>query len=138
MGVLREPELFRCAVSMAGIVDLGLMFDNDWAGFHPPATAADFKSLVGDPVADQAYLAAVSPLVQASRIRQPVLLAYGTQDTIVPDRHGRLLFDQLKTSSPASEFHLYGTQGDKRAPIDELADMWDRIALFLARHTAAK
>ncbi len=138
MGVIRDPDTFRCAVSMAGIVDIGMMFDNDWEGFTPPRTGHDFKALVGDPALHKAQWHATSPLAQAGRIKAPVLLAYGAQDTIVPAAHGRQLHAALKASSPSSEFHLYGEGEATTNPEKNLADMWDKIDKFLALHIGSR
>ncbi|MES2900501.1 MAG: prolyl oligopeptidase family serine peptidase [Pseudomonadota bacterium] len=138
MGVLRDPDTFRCAVSMAGIVDIGMMFENDWQGVNPPATGYDLKALVGDPALHKAQLQATSPLAQAGRIKAPVLLAYGAQDTIVPLAHGRLLHAALKASSPGSEFHLYGEGEAAARPDQNLADLWEKVDKFLGRHIGPK
>ncbi len=52
--------------------------------------------LIGDQVKDAAQLKATSPLVQAARIKAPLLLAYGGIDQRVPMYHGRKLLDAIK------------------------------------------
>ena len=48
-----------------------------------------YGRLIGDPQKDAAKFRATSPLHNADKIKQPVLLAYGAQDLRVPIDHGR-------------------------------------------------
>ncbi len=137
MGVLREPALFRCAVSMGGIVDIGMMFERNWKGFSLPHPTY-MKETVGDPVRDKAQFDATSPLKQAARIRNPVLLAYAEADPMVPGQHGKLLFEAIKAGSAQSELHLYQVPGTSMPAEQNLPDMWSRIDAFLSRHIGSR
>ncbi len=132
MGMVKDPDLFRCAVSWGGIVDIDLMFQNKWAGIANGSTS--MKTLVGDPLVDQAQFSATSPLKNAARITGPVFLAYGAEDVMVPAKHGQLMYAALKRGNPMAEFHLYDEQGQDWSLAGNRADMWSKIDSFLARH----
>ncbi len=132
MGMVKDPDLFQCAVSWAGIVDIELMFQHKWAGFS--GGNAKMKALVGDPSTDQAQFSATSPLKNAAKIKGPVLLAYGAHDVKVPAKHGRMLYDALKASNPAAEFYLYDEKGQDWSLAGNRADLWSKIDSFLERH----
>lgn len=135
MGVARSPDLFRCAVSWAGIVDIGLMFKNDWAGFDMPST--DLVHQVGNAGADKAQFAATSPLMLAPSIKAPVFLAYGAEDVQVPAAHGRKLYEAIKSGNQQVEFHLYDDKRQDWSLENNRVDMWTKIEKFL-EHSIGK
>lgn len=81
MGAVKTPELYRCAVSFAGVSDLPdlIEFESDYVGGREAA-----ERMIGRVWADRAQLRATSPARQAERIRTPVLLVHGTVDRSVP------------------------------------------------------
>ncbi|MDB5424411.1 MAG: peptidase prolyl oligopeptidase active site domain protein [Phenylobacterium sp.] len=78
-GVALEPEVYRCAVAVAGIADLRA-FLNDQGDF----SARWLKRYIGVERIGEAALLAISPAAQVDRIRAPVLLIHGKDDTVVP------------------------------------------------------
>ncbi len=89
---------------------------------------------MGDPVTDKARFDAASPLLQAARIKQPVLLAYGAQDEQVPVAHGRALFNALKPGNPSAEFHLFDEKEQAWSLESNRAELWTKIEKFLEKH----
>lgn len=138
MGVIRDPDLFRCAVSYSGIVDIGMMFKNDWADFPRSGRGLDRTLLIGDPKRDKDKFIAVSPLQQAARIKRPVLLAYGAEDVRVPGKHGQMLFDAVKPHNPQAEFHWFDANGQAPSLESNRADLWTKIEQFLERHIGSR
>jgi dipeptidyl aminopeptidase/acylaminoacyl peptidase len=74
----RQPELWRVGVSESGISDLL----NEVRAF-PPTWRHRVVDWIGDPDAplDQARMREVSPLTHARRLRAPLLLVHGGNDT---------------------------------------------------------
>jgi len=81
MGLVKTPELYRCAVSFAGVSDLQdlIQYERDYVG----GLAAAERS-IGDSWRDRERLRATSPALQAERVQAPVLLVHGTADRVVP------------------------------------------------------
>jgi dipeptidyl aminopeptidase/acylaminoacyl peptidase len=137
MGLLKDPQLFKCGVNWGGWTDLALMQEehlfhpydlpDDWLGRGMPA-------LVGDVKQDAAQLAATSPLQQASRIRQPLLMAYTNTDFRVPLSHGRRFHTALKAHNPQAELMEYGNKEHSWDTPQTKIDFWIRVEKFLARH----
>lgn len=138
MGVIRDADLFRCAVSYSGIVDIGMMFKNDWADFPSSGRGLDRKLLIGDPKADKDKFIAVSPLHQAARIQRPVLLAYGAEDVRVPGKHGKMLFDAVKPHNPQAQFHWFDDKGQPPSLEGNRVELWTHIEQFLERHIGSR
>lgn len=134
MGVIKDPELFKCAVSWAGIVDINMMFKHRWQQAPATAYGNEMTLLVGDPKKDQAQFSATSPLLLARRITQPVLLAYGAMDVEVPGKHGRQLFDAIKPGNPDAQFMWFDEKGQASSLEANRARLWTGIEQFLEQH----
>ncbi len=93
MGVVKTPELYRCAVSFAGVSDLPdlLMHERKYIGGDERGEAA-----IGSFWGDRERLLATSPARQAERIRVPVLLVHGTDDRSVPFEQSENMAKALK------------------------------------------
>ena len=95
-----------------------------------------YGRVIGDPKADAEMLRANSPVHQAARIRQPVLMAYGRWDRRVPIEHGERMRDALKGHNAKVEWVLYDKEGHGWYRLDTNVDFWTRVEKFLATHLA--
>lgn len=136
MGVARDPGFWRCAISFAGVTDLLDMsissisehdgWSDDWMRKH-----------VGDPKTERDMLRRLSPLFLADRIREPVLLATGSDDFRVPMRHGVRMRNALRQHGVSHEWKLYDTEVHGFSRDDYKYDFYARVERFLAKHLAA-
>lgn len=134
MGLARDSELFRCGVAWVAVSDPLLLFDSAWTDITEEARIYGLSRMIGDPVADAEKLQAASPLRQAARIKQPLLLAYGAADRRVPLVHGERLRDALKPHNPKVEWVLYDNEGHGWHRADNRIDFWTRVEKFLAQN----
>ena len=137
MGLANDPELFRCGINWAGVTDPRMMFSVSWSDITQESKKYGYTRLIGDPVADAAMLKAVSPIENAARIKQPLLLAYGAWDVRVPIVHGEKFRDAVKPHNPNVEWLVYDNEGHGWARPETRIDFWSRVEKFLARHLAA-
>ena len=137
MGLAKEPALFRCGVAWAAITDIGQLYSgrhgvladtsDDWQRYAMP-------ELVGDPVKDAAQFQATSPLAQAARIKQPLLLAYSAADRRVPLAEGEAFYAAVKAANPQVDWLRYDGEQDDWALARTRIDFWGRVERFLAKH----
>jgi len=90
--------------------------------------------LVGDQVKDAAQLKATSPIEQAARITQPVLLAYGASDRRVPLYHGKKFRDAVASHNKEVEWVVYPEEGHGWSQLSTRVDLWGRVEKFLDKH----
>jgi dipeptidyl aminopeptidase/acylaminoacyl peptidase len=82
-GAFREPELYRCAIGMSGVYDLGLMFERgDIADAERGLSY--LREVLGE---DMSQLDSRSPVANAAAIRANVMLIHGRQDQRAPFEH---------------------------------------------------
>jgi dipeptidyl aminopeptidase/acylaminoacyl peptidase len=141
MGLINDPDLYKCGVEWAGVTDINLLRDGSW--FYVSDLSDAWKQygmpqLVGDPVQDAEQLKATSPLLQAARIRQPLLLAYGGSDMRVPLPHGTRFYKAIKETNPNVEWIEYPEEGHGWALPKNRIDFWGRVEKFLDKNIGAQ
>ncbi len=99
-GVEKEPALYRCAVSIAGVSDMSQMAVDDERFYGGKDSAGD--AMGTDPVT----LKAESPLAHAARIRVPVLLVHGEDDYTVLAEQSRAMDRELARAGVPHELVL--------------------------------
>ncbi|MBL4618455.1 MAG: S9 family peptidase [Robiginitomaculum sp.] len=96
-GATFTPDLYKCAVSIAGVFDLKAMYD--WAkinsGRRSGTVAYWDRSMSGDEHRETTMRAA-SPIRFANQVKIPVLLIHGRDDTIVPIVQSKRMNGALK------------------------------------------
>jgi dipeptidyl aminopeptidase/acylaminoacyl peptidase len=88
LGAVRNADVYRCAISLGGIVDEDMQVDHGIVLGDKEMRRAQ----VGN---DKEKLKRSSPLQQADKIRIPVLLVHGTKDWQVQMDHSKALEDSL-------------------------------------------
>lgn len=137
MGLINDPGLYKCGIDWAGVTDINLMYGGSW--FYSSDLPEGWKQygmpqLIGDQVKDAEQLKATSPLLQAARIKQPLLLAYGGADKRVTLNHGLKFRDAVKAGNPDVEWIEYPEEGHGwHLPANRI-DFWTRVEKFLDRN----
>jgi dipeptidyl aminopeptidase/acylaminoacyl peptidase len=134
MGLIRYPELYRCGVNWVGVTDLDLMYTARWSDFSELWKEYGMPVLVGDPKKDAKQLADTSPMKLASKLTQPLLMAYGDVDYRVPIQHGVQLRDAVASHNQNLEWVTYADEGHGWVLEANDIDFWTRVEKFLDRH----
>ncbi|MFZ6734177.1 alpha/beta fold hydrolase [Undibacterium sp. Ji42W] len=138
MGLIKEPELYRCGISWVGVTDINLLYDVSWSDTAGSTWARyGMPVLIGDQQKDAAQLKATSPVEQAQRLTKPLILAYGVEDVRVPLVHG----ERFKKAVPATtkvEWITYKGEGHGWRQLNNNVDFWNRVEKFLDENTAVK
>jgi dienelactone hydrolase len=90
-GAALTPDLYRCAISVAGPSDLIEFLRGERESGRSSSGFNYWSRSIGDPNDDRDALIAVSPRQQAARIQIPVLLMHGEVDYTVPIRQSEIM-----------------------------------------------
>ncbi|MCL1091456.1 S9 family peptidase [Shewanella profunda] len=97
MGAAMAPDLYRCAVSVAGVTDVAYLVKSSRRSTNYEVV----KEQVGS---DFDALYDRSPISKASKITVPVLLLHGDKDRVVRVQHSREMYDELKSLKKPVEY----------------------------------
>lgn len=105
MGAVRRPELYRAAVSVAGISDLPKWLSNfKWRDDGDEELYYRlWRDRMGDPETEMDKLRAASPALRAAEIKAPVLLIHGLDDEIVPHQQSAYMAAALRAARKPCE-----------------------------------
>ena len=136
MGLIRQPELFRCAIAWVAVTDLDMLYTVNWSDSSDDYKLHGMPSLIGDRVKDADDLKENSPLTHAGKITKPLLLAYGSADRRVPLIHGEAFRKALPADHRQLEWIVYDHEGHGWRKTSNQIDFWSRAANFLDKHLA--
>ncbi|GGC68687.1 peptidase [Undibacterium terreum] len=134
MGLLNDPGLYRCGIDWVGVTDINLLYDIHWSDISDDAKKYSAPILIGDQVKDAAQLKATSPIENAARIKQPLLMAYGNMDRRVPIKHGTRFYSAVKETNPHVEWVEYSGEGHGWRMLKTNVDFWTRVEKFLQQN----
>ena len=101
-GAALYPDVYRCAVAIAPVADLGLLVtEQARTNGGKDAGIEELRDQLG--AASKDKLVAQSPAKHAAAVRIPILMIHGDQDTVVPLTHSRLMAGELKKAGKPYE-----------------------------------
>ncbi len=116
-GLGRNPELYRCGISLFGVTDWPAIFDDRKSDSDYKDANRHWRREIGDPDKDREMLASISPVNFADKIAAPVLIIQGKTDRTVPQDQAKRMIDALTKAGrkPESLFlpnlgHTYGNE----------------------------
>ncbi len=135
-GVVRTPELYRCAVSLGGLNNI-LYFVKS-----VPPHMEQFKEMlyemVGNPKTDKKKLVEVSPYFNIDKIKSPVLIAQGKNDIRVDAASTVIMVKKMKKSGVKVEFMFKENEGHNFKIEENRIEFYKRTEQFLKRYLSGK
>ncbi|MDG2008852.1 MAG: prolyl oligopeptidase family serine peptidase [Candidatus Binatia bacterium] len=105
MGLAKHPELYRCGAALAPVTDMYDMVNRQRWLIYGAANKLAWGDLRVEGEAER--LRQNSPINLVAKIEDPVLLAHGRHDGIVPHKHSVRMQDALEDAEKKSEIVLY-------------------------------
>jgi dipeptidyl aminopeptidase/acylaminoacyl peptidase len=134
IGVVQNPGLYRCAISLDGTVDWVAQLEN-WARLDATVVAS-LNQVYGDPKAAATELAAISPMNQIEKIGAPLLLINGPETTNSREA-ARTFAAALKRAGKPHEVLARFDDFDGLHQPKLRTEILGRVEAFLAQHMAA-
>ena len=102
-GPTLDRGVYRCAVAVAGVSDLGRMIAH--ASYAQGRSAFRYwKRFMGAESASDPKLDEISPAKLAARSDAPILLIHGVDDTVVPYEQSQIMADALRKAGKPVAF----------------------------------
>jgi len=133
MGATRETDIYRCAVSIAGVSDLRANFDKHL----DPAVSPDSGALrymlryTGATTLNDAVLVERSPAMHAETVSGPVLLIHGDNDAVVSIEQSEIMASALKKAGKPYEFVKLKSEDHWLSKADTRLQMLQAVVKFL-------
>lgn len=125
----RNPDIYRCAISFAGISDLAAMIRYDRRAFSATRYHTAWREKVqGDSSFD---LNTVSPLYAVDRISIPLLIAHGADDENVPLSQSKKLHEALTKANKQHSYVVYDGEGHGFDKPENATAFLERVDEFL-------
>ena len=129
MGAIQAPELYRCAVSINGVLNLPRLIADD----QQYIGGSEWTKHVG---LDEARASAVSPYQQAERIENPMLVIQAKDDTRVHADQGRNFSRRLEQLDKDIEYVEVEFGGHSMMNEAARLTILNRVESFLGRYLA--
>lgn len=130
MGIVREPTLYRCAISTAGATDLNIT--RKWGDTHQSEYGRHYlDTYVGD---DPEELFENSPLKHVSKIQVPVLLVHGEHDPRVSFEHAKAMQAAMQKAGKPVETYFFANETHGIYSEKNRKEYYDRVLSFLSAH----
>ncbi|PRC93044.1 alpha/beta hydrolase family protein [Solimicrobium silvestre] len=134
MGLIKNPEIFRCGVEWAGVTDINMMFDRAESDASQENLNYSMKTLIGDQSVDAEMFKENSPLNHADKLTQPLLIAHGVQDHRVPLVQATEFRDAVKKTNKNVEWIVYTDEGHGWIHEENNIDFWKHVEVFLDKN----
>jgi len=135
-GVVNEPALYRCAITIAGVFDWEQQIqDKKYYQYDSPAFGWLMRKL-GDPKQQREKFDAISPGRHVDQIRVPVFVAAGKEDRTVNIEQARSLISALGKHNVPYEKLIISDEAHGMAHLDHQVELYTRIEAFLAKNLA--
>lgn len=125
-----EPDLYKCAVSIVGVSDLELM----WEEGDINETVFGRNYLMDAIGKDENELKMFSPVNRAHLLKAPVLLMQGGEDERVPEIHYEAMIDTLKKQNHSYETFYRANEGHGFYNEKNRIEYLKAIEKFLAKY----
>ncbi|MFO1493106.1 MAG: S9 family peptidase [Lysobacterales bacterium] len=131
MGVVKEPDLYQCAIGFVGVYDMTVM---DTRGdVSESDSGQDFLATVLG--TDDSALALASPNKQASKIKAGVFLAAGKEDRRAPPVHTTRMYEALKAAGKSVDTPIIQAgEGHGYYKTENNVNLYTKMLAFLDQH----
>jgi dipeptidyl aminopeptidase/acylaminoacyl peptidase len=125
----RFPDLFAVGIDICGMSNFATFYEHT-----EPWIAAAAISKYGDPATDAALLADLSPLTHIDRLRAPLLIIHGENDSNVPVIEADQLAAALAARGVPHRYVLYPGEGHELLHRNARADFLREAVAWLTTH----
>lgn len=133
-GAAFTPELYSCAVSISGVSDLPALMREEVPLYEGTISnsMSDWKAHIGGP--NGSNLAAKSPINSVKAIKIPILIVYGTGDSIVPNAQSEKMVLALKSAGKSVSVAILAGEDHWLSRTETRVQVLRELEAFLGAH----
>lgn len=132
MGLIQDPDLYACGISVSGITDL-LYFLESVPPYWEPFRKM-LAEMVGDPYKDKEMLMENSPIYNIKSINSPLFLAYGAQDSKINLRDIKKIQSFLETKKIPVEKLIFENEAHGIKNQENRIELFKGLEKFVKAH----
>jgi len=138
-GATLTPELYSCVIAGAGVSDLIKSLKDSGSGRTQSRAAITewWEESIGNPSRVRQQLKDTSPAFHADKVRAPVLLIHGEQDTVVPIAQSIYFAKALKAAGKPYQFLRLPNENHHLEKGETRVKQLKAMAAFLKRNNPA-
>lgn len=134
-GVAFEPDLYRCAITFAGVFDWKQLVRQSWSNSDDDEYNYDrLIAKLGDPATQQERFQNMSPIAHIAAVKAPVFVIHGKLDTTVDYRQSTKLLSELDAHDVPHEKLFFDTEFHGFSERENYQKHLEAVEKFLARH----
>lgn len=139
VGLTFTPELFKCAIAIAGVSDLTTLVGADYRNTSPSGKHYWHK-YVGNPKNDQEHelMKAKSPITHVDKIARPLLIVHGGEDTVVSSDESERMVKAMQQAGKQVEYIFFPDEGHSFRKWENWSVLYQKIEVFLATHLGGR
>ncbi len=130
MGLIKEPDLYQCAIGYAGIYDISLQRKGRYKNSQRLRRFYDEAWNIKD----KDFVFERSPINHVEKITKPIFLAHGGKDYITRDEHYRDMLDALEDAGKNVTTLLKPKEGHGFYKVEHKIEFYSKMAEFLKKH----
>ncbi|MBT4518898.1 MAG: prolyl oligopeptidase family serine peptidase [Halieaceae bacterium] len=131
MGVVKEPDLYQCAIGHVGVYDLEFMKSTGNVAERMLGGKVYMDKVMGT---DPDKLKRTSPAHGVDAIKAAVMIVHGGQDLQAHYKNAYILRDAMKKAGKPYEWAFYPKEGHGFMNEDNRLDFRQKMLAFLAKH----
>ena len=132
MGIVKEPDLFACAIDKIGPSNL-FTFLASVPAYWKPALKELYEKW-GHPEEDADYLKAVSPVFHVDKIKTPLMIAQGANDPRVKQAESDQMVEALRKRGIDVKYILKEDEGHGFHKEENKMEFYREMEAFLAKY----
>jgi dipeptidyl aminopeptidase/acylaminoacyl peptidase len=131
IALTRQPDLWRAGVNLFGVADVRTLLKTTTGVIRDL-----FKLEFGELGKDDAFLASISPIVDADKIVDPLFVFAGANDPRVPRSESDMVVAAARKKGVPVEYMVKNNEGHSLARKENQIEFYSRAARFLEKHLA--
>lgn len=136
-GVAFEPDLYRCAITFAGVFDWKRLIAQRRGTAYDHFNYDVLVKNLGDPGKSTASFEEISPINHISGIKVPVFVAHGKEDERVDISQSKKLLAELEKYHVPAETMFIAGEGHGFDELENKVKFEEALEAFLAKHLMA-